>query len=95
MVFENRMLRRIFGPKRVEMVGESRRLLNEKLRNLYCSPNIIRVIKSRRMKCVKCVPRFREMKNAYKILVGKPEGINHSEDLGVFGRIILECILGK
>jgi hypothetical protein len=64
MVFENRMLRRIFGPKRVEMVGESRRLLNEKLRNLYCSPNIIRVIKSRRMKCVgnaayeKCIQNF-------------------------------------
>jgi hypothetical protein len=48
-VFENRVLRRIFGPKREEVVGSKRRLHNEELRNLYTPPNIIRVIKSRRM----------------------------------------------
>jgi hypothetical protein len=48
-VFENRMLRRIFGPKRDEMTGESRKLHNEELRDLYASPSIIRIIKSRRM----------------------------------------------
>jgi hypothetical protein len=49
-VFENRVLRRIFGPKRNEMVGSWRKLHNEELYNLYCSPSIIRMIKSRRMR---------------------------------------------
>ena len=49
-MFENRVLRRIFGPKRDEVTGEWRKLHNEKLNNLYSSPNIVRVIKSRRMK---------------------------------------------
>jgi hypothetical protein len=63
-VFENRVLRRIFGPKRDEVTGDWRKLHNEELHNLYSSPNIIRIIKS----------RMGEKSNAYRILVGKPEG---------------------
>jgi hypothetical protein len=59
-VFENRVLRRIFGPKRVEVTGEWRRLHNEELNDLYSSPNIIRVIKSRRMRWAGHVARIGE-----------------------------------
>jgi hypothetical protein len=73
-VFENRVLRRIFGHKREEVVGGWRRLHKEELHNLYDSPNIIRVIKSRRMRWVGHIARMREMGNGYNILVGKLEG---------------------
>jgi hypothetical protein len=73
-VFENRVLRRIFGPKRDEATGEWRRLRNEELNGLYSSPNIIRVIKSRRMRWVEHVARMGEKRGAYRILVGRPEG---------------------
>jgi len=73
-VFENRVLRRIFGPKRDEVTGEWRRLHNEELNDLYCSPNILRVIKSRRMKWAGHVVRMGEGRGVYRILVGKPEG---------------------
>jgi hypothetical protein len=73
-VFENRMLRRIFGPKRDEVTGEWRKLHNEEFHNLYSSPNIIRMIKSRRMKWAGHVARMGEKRNAYKIMVGKPAG---------------------
>jgi hypothetical protein len=73
-VFENRVLRRIFGPKRDEMTGDWRKLCEEELHNLYSSPNIIRMVKSRRMRWVGHVTRTAEMRNACKILVGKPEG---------------------
>jgi hypothetical protein len=73
-VYENTALRRIFGPKREEVVGGSRRLHNEEINNLYTSPNIIRVIKSRRMRWAGHVACIGEMRNAYKILVGRPEG---------------------
>jgi hypothetical protein len=72
-VFENRVLRRIFGPKRDDVIGGWRKLHNEKLHNLYCSPSIIRIIKSRRMRWAGHVARMGE-KNACRILVGKPEG---------------------
>jgi hypothetical protein len=72
-VFENRVLRRIFGPKRDEVEEGWRRLHNEKLRNLYASSNIIRAIKSRRMKLAAHVARMEQMTNACNILVGKPE----------------------
>jgi hypothetical protein len=71
-VSENRMLRRIFGPKREEVVGDWRRLHNEERRNLYVTPNIIRMIKSR-MRWEGHVICMGEMRFAYKIFVGKPE----------------------
>jgi hypothetical protein len=73
-VFENRVLRRIFDPKRDEVTGDWRRVHNEELHNLYSSPNTIRMIKSRRMRWVGHVARMGEKRNAYMILVGKPEG---------------------
>jgi hypothetical protein len=72
--FENRVLRRIFGPKRDEATGEWRRLHKEELNDLYSSPNIIRVIKSRRMKWAGHVARMGEKRGAYRILVERPEG---------------------
>jgi hypothetical protein len=71
-VFENRVLRRILGPKR-EVERGWRRLHNEELHNLYSSPNIIRVIKSRMMRRAGHVPCMGEMRNVYNIFVGKPE----------------------
>jgi hypothetical protein len=75
-VLENRVLRRIFGLKRDEVTGGWRKLLvhNEELHNLYASPIIIRMIKSRRMRWAGHVARMAEKRNAYRILVGKPEG---------------------
>jgi hypothetical protein len=73
-VFENRVVRRIFGPKRDEVTGEWRKLHNEKLHNLYSSPDIIRQVKSRRMRWAGHVARMGEERKVYKVLVGKPEG---------------------
>jgi hypothetical protein len=68
------MLRRIFGPKRDEATGEWRRLHNKELTDLYSSPNIIRVMKSRRMGWAEHVTRMGEKRGTYRILVGRPEG---------------------
>ena len=73
-VFENMVLRRIFGPRRDEVVGEWRRLHNEELNVLYPSPNIVRVIKSRRMRWAGHVARMGEERGVYRVLVGKLEG---------------------
>jgi hypothetical protein len=73
-VFENRVLRRIFGPKGDEAMGDWRRLHNEELNDLYSSPNIIRVIKSRRMIWAGHVARMGVKRSAYRILVGRSEG---------------------
>jgi hypothetical protein len=73
-VFANSELRKIFGPKREEVAGGLRRLHNEELHNLHTSLNIIRVIRSRRMRQAKHVARMGDIRNAYNILVGKPEG---------------------
>jgi len=73
-VFENRVLRRIFGPKRDEVTGEWRRLHNEQLNDMYSSLNIVRVIKSRRMRWAGHVARRGEGRGVYRVLVGKPEG---------------------
>jgi hypothetical protein len=70
----NRELRRIFGPKRDEVAGEWRKLHNEELRDLYSSLSIIRIVKSRRMRWAGHVARMGEKRNAYRLLVGKPEG---------------------
>jgi len=72
-VFENRMVRRIFGHKREEVVGSWRRLHDEELHDLYASLSIIRVMKSRRMRWMGHVAHMRKMRNVYKLWVGKPE----------------------
>jgi hypothetical protein len=73
-VFENRVLRRIFGPKRDEVIGGWRKLHNEELHGLYSSPSIVRLIKARRMRWAGHVARMGEVRGAYNILVGRPEG---------------------
>jgi hypothetical protein len=73
-VFENRVLRRIFGPKSDDVAGEWRKLHSEELHNLYSSPDIIRQFKSRRMRWAGHVARMVEDRKVYKVLVGKPEG---------------------
>jgi hypothetical protein len=73
-VFENRVLRRVFRPKRDDVTGEWRKLHNEELHDLYSSPNIVRVIKSRRMRWAGHVARKREKRGVYRVWVGKSEG---------------------
>jgi hypothetical protein len=73
-VFENRVLRRIFGPKRDEVTGEWGKLHEEELHDLYSSLSIIRIIKARGMRWVGHVARMGKKRNAYRLLVGKPEG---------------------
>jgi hypothetical protein len=73
-VFENRVLRRIFGRKRDEVTGDWRKLHNEELHNLYSSANIIKKIKSRRMRWAGHVAQMGEKRNACTTLVGKPDG---------------------
>jgi len=71
---ENRVLGKIFGPKRNEVAGEWRRLHNEKLYDQYCSTNIVRAIKSRKMRWTGHVARMGKRRGVYRVLVGKPEG---------------------
>jgi hypothetical protein len=73
-VFGNRVLRRIFGPKRDEVTGEWRKLHSGELHNLYSSSDIIREIKSRRMRWAGHVARMGEGRNVYRVLIGKPKG---------------------
>jgi hypothetical protein len=73
-VFENRVLRRVFGPKRDEVTGEWRMLHNEELNDLYSLPNIVRVVKSRQMRWAGHVAHMGEDRGVYRVLVGKPEG---------------------
>jgi hypothetical protein len=73
-LFENRVLRRIFGPKRDEVTGGWRKLHNEEPHGLYSSPSIVRVMKARRMRWAGHVARMGEMRGAYNILVGRPGG---------------------
>ena len=73
-MFENMALRRIFGPKKDKVTGEWRRLHNEELNDLYSSPNIVRVIKSRRMRWAGHLARMGEERGVYMVLVGKPGG---------------------
>jgi hypothetical protein len=72
-VFENRVLKRIFGTKRVEVPGGWRKLHDEELHGLYSSPSIVRVIKAKRMRWAGHVARMVEVRGAYNILVGRPE----------------------
>jgi len=73
-VFENRVLRRIFGPKRDKVTGEWRKLHNEELNDLFSSPNVFRVIRSRRTGWDGHVARMGGDRGLYRVLVGKPEG---------------------
>ena len=73
-MFENRVLRRVFGPKRDEVTGEWRKLHNEELSDRYSLANIVRVVKSRRMRWAGHVARMGEGRGVHRVLVGKPEG---------------------
>jgi len=92
-ISENRMLRRIFGPKRDEATGEWRTLHNDELSGLYCSPNIVRVVKSR-IRWAGHVACMKERRCVYRVLVRKPERDN-LEDPATDGRIILRWIIRK
>jgi hypothetical protein len=78
-MFQNSVLRRVFGPKRDEVTGEWRKLHNEVLNDRYSLPNIVRVVKSRRMRWVEHVARMGEEKGVHRVLVGEPEGNSHGE----------------
>jgi len=73
-VFENRVLRRVFGPRRDEVTGEWKKLHNEELSDLYSLPNILWVVKSRRMRWAGHVALMGQGRGVYRVLVGKPEG---------------------
>ena len=88
-VFENMVLRRIFVAKRDEVRGEWRKLHNEELNDLYCSPSIVRVIKSRRMRWAEYVARMGERRGVYRFLVGNLKERDHWGDPSVDGRRIL------
>jgi hypothetical protein len=94
-VFENRVLRRIFGPKRDEVTGKWRKSHNEEFHNLYSPPDIIRQVKSRRMRRAGHVARMGEERNLYTVLVGSPKERDHTENQGVGGRMGSEWILGR
>jgi hypothetical protein len=87
-IFQNSVLRKICGPKR-EKDGSWRKLHNDEHHSLYSSPNIVKVIKSRRMRWAGHVARVGVARGVYRVLVGRPEGKNHWVDLGVDGRITL------
>jgi len=91
-VFENGVLRKIFGPMRDEVTGEWTRLHIKELNDLYSSPNIIRVMKSRKMRWAGYVACIGDGKGACKILVGRRKRRSHLEDLGEDGRIIVKRI---
>jgi len=94
-VFENRVLRRVFGPKRDEVTREWRKLHNEELSDLYSLPNIVWVVKSRRMRWAGHVARIGEGGGVHRLLVGYLRKRDHWGDPDVDGRIILRWIFGK
>ena len=89
------MMRINFGLKREEVTEEYRKLHNEELNDLNSSPNIIRVIQSRRMRLDGHVARMGDRRGVYRVWVGKPEGKNHLEHPGVDGRLILRGMFRK
>jgi hypothetical protein len=93
-VFENRVLRRIFGPK-MEEDGLWRKLHNDELHSLYSSPNIVRVIKSRRLRWAGHVACMREGEVFTRFWLGRPKVRDHWEDVGVGGNITLTWTLGR
>jgi hypothetical protein len=94
-VFKNRVLRRIFGPKRNKVAGGWRKLRNEDLHNLYFLPTVIRIMKSRRMRWWVRVARMQKNRNTYRILVEKPEGQRSLGRWRQGGWIMLRWILGR
>jgi hypothetical protein len=95
-VFENSVLRRIFGPKKGEVIGERRKLHNEELNDLYCLPNIIGVFKSRKMRWAGHAARsVVERRDADRVFVEKMRERGHLEDPDIDGRIILRWIFKK
>ena len=90
--FENNLLRRIFGLRRDEVTGDWRRLHNKKLNDLYCLPNIVRVIKSRRMRWAGHVARMGEKRGVYRVLVKTRRERHHWGYLGVDGWIVIGWI---
>jgi hypothetical protein len=93
-VFENRVLRTIFVPKS-EGNGSWRKLHIDELHNLYSSPNIVRVIKSRRIWWTEHVARMVGRRDVHRALIGRPDGRDYWEDLGVGGNIALRWTLGR
>jgi hypothetical protein len=89
-----RTVLRTFGPKREED-GSWRKLHSDELHSLYSLPNIVKVIKSRRMRWTGHVVRMGEGRGVYRVLVGRPKGRDHLEDLGVGVRITLRCTLRR
>jgi hypothetical protein len=94
-VSENRVLRRIFGPKRDDVTGKWRKLHNEELNDLYCSPYIVRVIKLRRMRWAEHVARMRERRGTNRGSVGTLSERDYLEDPGMDGRIILRWLFRR
>jgi GH43 family beta-xylosidase len=95
-VFENRVLKRIFGPRRYDVTEQWRKLHNEELNDLIFSPNIVRVIKSRRMRWARHVARRGERRVVHRVLVGNLRERDHLGDPGVVdGRMILRWIFRK
>ena len=93
-VFENRVLRTVFGPKRDEVTGEWRKLHNEDLRDLYSLPNIVRVVKSR-IRWAGHVVRMEEGRGVHRVLVGKPKGKRPVGRPRLDGRLLLRWIFKK
>jgi hypothetical protein len=89
------VLRKIFGSKRDEVTGMWRRLCNEELYDLFCSPSIFRVIKSRRIRWAGHVARMLDRRAAYRVSLGNPRKGDHLKDPGVDGRLILKWVLEK
>ena len=94
-VFENTVLRKTFGPKRDKVTGEWRKPHNEELNYLYSSPNIVRVIKSRRMRWTGYIARMSERRGVYRVLVRNLRERDHLEDQGVDVRILLSWSFRK
>jgi len=94
-VYENRVLRRIFRPKRDEGTRERKKLHNEELNDLYSSPNIFRAIKSRRVRWTRHEARTEKRRSVYRIWSGRLRDRDHMEDPGVDRRIILRWIFRK
>jgi hypothetical protein len=89
------VLRRVFGPKRGDIMGEWRKSHSGALHNLYSSPDIIRQIKSRRMRWVGHAAHMGEERKVYRVLVRRPKERDHLEDRGIDGRMGLHWILGR